>query len=336
MSTAPLANPPDLLELERVSVAFPGRRGVSFAVRRVSLSVADGEVLGIVGESGSGKSMTCRAIVNLIPDPGEVVGGSIRFAGTDLNSGRAAAWRRVRGRDIGIVFQDPRHSVDPLQSVGGQLTEVLRIVAGQRRNAARAHAVEALAAVGIPEPDVRYRAYPHQLSGGMLQRVAIALAVAPKPRLLLADEPTSALDVTVQAQVLDLLLSLQASRGMAMILVSHDFGVIAKTAHTVAVMYAGYVVEYGPVAAVLAAPRHPYTAALIASLIPLGQPARKQRIHAIAGQLPPSGEVPPGCPFQARCPHATLSCREVNMELLEPVARHKTACPFVGQEAVAP
>lgn len=324
-----------LLRLRDLTVAFPTARGVTFAVRRVTLDVRPHEILGIVGESGSGKSVTCRAVTGLLKSPGEVVGGRIEFDDTDLTTASQRRWRGYRGREIGMIFQESSGAMDPLRSVGSQLAEVLRVVAGLSARAARTKAVDLLNDVGIAEPQARYHAYPHQLSGGMRQRVAIALALGPEPRLLLADEPTTALDVTVQAEVLSLLREIQSRTGMAMVLVSHDFGVIGETAHRVAVMYGGYIVEEGPVADVLSRPRHPYTAGLLASLIPIGRHSDTHRVQAIPGQPPTPDQIPVGCPFQPRCPHARPSCADVSMELEPAGSSHVTACPFAASGEIA-
>jgi oligopeptide/dipeptide ABC transporter ATP-binding protein len=315
-----------LLRLRDLSIAFPTARGVTFAARRVSLDLRTGQILGIVGESGSGKSVTCRAAIGMLKPPGEVVGGTIQFDDTDLTQAGPRRWRRYRGREIGMIFQESSTAMDPLRSVGSQLSEVLRTVGRLSPRAARKHAVELLS---------RYHAYPHQLSGGMRQRVAIALALAPKPRVLLADEPTTALDVTVQSEILSLLRSIQSRTAMAMALVSHDFGVIAQTAHRVAVMYGGYVVEEGPVDAVLHRPRHPYTAALLSSLIPLGHHSTNHRVQAIRGQPPTPEQAPAGCPFQPRCAHARPSCAEVPMALEPAGPDQLSACPFAASGEIS-
>jgi peptide/nickel transport system ATP-binding protein len=321
------------LQLRDVTIAFPTRGDVRYAARRVSLTVDPGEIVGIVGESGAGKSVTCRAAAGLIPSPGEVVEGQLRLGVLDLTSLTKRQWRTIRGREIGIVFQDPSSALDPVQRVGTQLAEVAEVVGGLRRGQARARAIELLRRVEIAQPERRYYSYPHELSGGMRQRIAIALALAAEPRFLLADEPTASLDVTVQATILALLRSLQEETGMGMVLVSHDFGVIAQCAQTVVVMYGGYVVERGPVDRVFARPLHPYTQGLLDSLIPLG--ASGDEIKPIAGAATSANDVPDGCPFQPRCRHRRTECADVTMDLLGEPDGQETACPFVTAFAAA-
>ncbi len=319
---------PAILSVDDLTVAFPSQRGPVLAARHVTLTLKPGEVLGLVGESGSGKSITCRAIIGLIPRPGEVVGGNIRLGERELTGLSAREWAAVRGRQVGIVMQESSGALDPVQKIGIQLREVLRVVGGLSQDDSQQEALRLLEEVGLPDPTSRFHAYPHELSGGMRQRVSIALALAPRPLILLADEPTTALDVTVQAQILELLRSLQAQYGMAMVLVSHDFGVIAQCAQTVAVMYAGYVVEHGPVAAIFDSPRHPYTQALLDSLIPLNTASSARTITAIPGQAPSPADVGDGCPFASRCRFVRPQCAEVDMSLIAVSASHETACPF--------
>jgi oligopeptide/dipeptide ABC transporter ATP-binding protein len=322
------------LVLRNVTIAFPTRGDVRFAARRVSFSVAPGEIVGIVGESGAGKSVTCRAAAGLIPSPGEVVEGEIFLGERELTGLSKKQWRRVRGREIGIIFQDPSSALDPVQRVGSQLREVAEVVRGLGRADARALAIDLLRRVEIPRPERRYYSYPHELSGGMRQRVAIALALAAEPRFLLADEPTASLDVTVQAATLRLLRSLQEETGMGMVLVSHDFGVIAQCAQKVIVMYGGYVVEQGPVDQVFAAPLHPYTQGLLESLIPLRRNGR-DTVTPIPGHAGSANDIAVGCPFQPRCPHRRPECAEVAMDLIARRSAQETACPFVEAGTVA-
>ncbi|HTZ76905.1 MAG TPA: oligopeptide/dipeptide ABC transporter ATP-binding protein [Stellaceae bacterium] len=296
-----------LLEIENLSVEFPGVAGRLKAVDRVSLGVEEGEVLGIVGESGSGKSVTMLAMMGLVAYPGEVKADRLRFAGRDLMGLSPRERRAITGKDVAMVFQEPTSSLNPCFTVGFQLGETLRLHERLDRRARRRRAIELLEQVGIPAPESRLDAFPHQLSGGMNQRVMIAMAIACNPRLLIADEPTTALDVTIQAQILDLLLRLQRERRMALILITHNMGVVAETAQRVMVMYAGQVVEEQPAERLFAAPRHPYTAALLSAL-----PERAQghnRLPTIPGVVPGLHDRPTGCLFNPRCRYADAHCR---------------------------
>src|SRR5215831_1221093 len=273
-----------LLEIDNLSVDFPTTGGRLKAVDRVSLSVDEGEVLGIVGESGSGKSVTMLAMMGLVAYPGEVRADRLSFAGQSLLNLSDRARRRIAGKDVAMVFQEPTSSLNPCFTVGFQLGETLSVHEGLNRAARRKRTIELLEQVGIPAPESRLGAFPHQLSGGMNQRVMIAMAIACNPRLLIADEPTTALDVTIQAQILDLLLSLQRERNMTLVLITHDMGVVAETVQRVVVMYAGQMVEEAQTARLFAAPRHPYTAALLAAL-----PERavdRERLPTIPGVVP--------------------------------------------------
>ncbi|ACL55529.1 ABC transporter ATP-binding protein [Methylobacterium nodulans] len=301
-----------LLEIENLSVEFPSAGGVMRAVDGVSLSLEAGEVLGVVGESGSGKSVTMLALMGLVAYPGRVRADRLRFEGRDLLTLSARERRRLTGKDVAMIFQEPTTSLNPCFTVGFQLAETLRLHEGMGRRAARDRAVELLAQVGIPAPESRLGAYPHQLSGGMNQRVMIAMAIACNPKLLIADEPTTALDVTIQAQILDLLLTLQRERGMALVLITHNMGVVAETAQRVIVMYAGQVMEEQKAAALFAAPQHPYTAALLAAL-----PERSEggRLATIPGVVPGLFDRPSGCLFSPRCTDATEHSRRVRPEL---------------------
>ncbi len=295
-----------LLDIRNLSVEF-GAEGQAFrAVDGVELTIDEGEVVGIVGESGSGKSVTMLAVMGLIAYPGRVTADSLRFAGTDLLALRAARRRRLTGKDVAMIFQEPMTSLNPCFTVGYQISEALRTHEGGSRRQRRERVIELLDQVGIPAPASRLNAFPHQLSGGMNQRVMIAMAIACNPRLLIADEPTTALDVTIQAQILDLLLQLQRERGMALVLITHDMGVIAETVQRVVVMYAGQVAEKRPVDALFAAPRHPYTAALLDAL-----PERaigKTRLPTIPGVVPGQYDRPTGCLFHPRCARAEARC----------------------------
>src|SRR3954453_21965096 len=302
-----------LLEIEDLRVDFPTQGSVMHAVDGVSLTLELGEVLGIVGESGSGKSVTMMALMGLIAWPGRVRAKNLRFAGHDLLGISDRERRRLVGKDMAMIFQEPTTSLNPCFTIGWQLQETLRLHEGLERKARRRRAIELLEQVGIPAPESRLRAFPHQLSGGMNQRVMIAMAIACNPRLLIADEPTTALDVTIQAQILDLLLSLQRKRGMALILITHNMGVVAETAQRVSVMYAGQIMEERDAASLFDAPQHPYTAALLAAL-----PERSVGDHRLAtfpGVVPGLFDRPQGCLFSPRCAYATEHSRRVRPEL---------------------
>src|SRR5713101_8378749 len=284
-----------LLEIENLSVDFPTVAGVMHAVEGVSIKLEEGEVLGIVGESGSGKSVTMLALMGLVAYPGQIRADRLAFAGRDLLALSSGDRRRLTGKDLAMIFQEPTTSLNPCFTIGFELQETLRLHEGLDRAARRRRAIELLDQVGIPAPESRLRAFPHQLSGGMNQRVMIAMAIACNPRLLIADEPTTALDVTIQAQILDLLLTLQRERGMALILITHNMGVVAETAQRVSVMYAGQVVEERPAAELFTAPQHPYTSALLAAL-----PERstgETRLATIQGVVPGLHDRPVGCLF---------------------------------------
>jgi dipeptide transport system ATP-binding protein len=302
-----------LLEIDRLSVEFATGRGALKAVDDIAFSIDEGQVLGIVGESGSGKSVSMLALMGLIAFPGVVNAATMRFGGRDLLKMDARARRKIAGKDIAMIFQEPMTSLNPCFTVGYQIMETLRIHEGGTRKARRARAVQLLEQVGIPAAASRLDAFPHQLSGGMNQRVMIAMAIACNPRLLIADEPTTALDVTIQAQILELLLGLQRERGMALILITHDMGVVAETAERVIVMYAGQIVEEQRADGLFAASRHPYTSALLAAL-----PERshgERRLPTISGVVPGLGDRPQGCLFNPRCSYADARCRANEPEL---------------------
>jgi dipeptide transport system ATP-binding protein len=283
------------------------------AVDGVSLRLEEGEVLGVVGESGSGKSVTMLALMGLVAYPGRVRADRLAFAGRDLLTMSDGERRKLAGKDVAMIFQEPTTSLNPCFTIGFQLVETLRLHEGMDRAAARRRAVELLAQVGIPEPERRLGAYPHQLSGGMNQRVMIAMAIACNPRLLIADEPTTALDVTIQAQILDLLLSLQRERGMSLVLITHNMGVVAETAQRVVVMYAGQIMEEQNAAALFADPQHPYTAALLAALPERSEGDRP--LATIPGVVPGLYDRPQGCLFSPRCAYATAHSRRVRPDL---------------------
>jgi peptide/nickel transport system ATP-binding protein len=312
-----------LLEVSHLRVEFPTRRGTLIAVDDVSFTIAPGEVLGVVGESGAGKSLTGSAVIGLLEPPGRIAVGEIRLAGRRIDDLPPEEMRRVRGREIGAIFQDPLTSLNPLYTVGRQLVETIQVHTRRGAGAARERALQLLKEVGIPAAEQRIEHYPHQFSGGMRQRVVIALALAANPRLIIADEPTTALDVSIQAQIIALLKRLCREHGTAVMLVTHDMGVIAETADRVAVMYAGRIVEIGPVWDVVHAPQHPYTVGLMGSIPTLGE--KRDRLVQIEGAMPRLGAIPPGCPFNPRCPHVFDRCRVERPELL-PAGASRAAC----------
>jgi peptide/nickel transport system ATP-binding protein len=312
-----------ILEVEGLTVQFPTRRGLLTAVDSISFSIAPGEVLGVVGESGAGKSITGLAVIRLLEPPGRIATGQVRLEGRRIDKLPHEEMRRIRGRKIGVIFQDPLTSLNPLYTVGQQLEETILTHLKLSPRAARERALALLKEVGIPAPEGRYNNYPHHFSGGMRQRVVIALALAAEPRLLIADEPTTALDVSIQAQIIALLKRLAAERGAAVMLITHDMGVIAETAQRVAVMYAGRIVEIGPVRDVIHAPRHPYTVGLMGSIPRIG--SRKSRLLQIDGAMPRLNSIPPGCAFNPRCPRRFERCTRERPELT-PAGASRAAC----------
>ena len=318
-----MSAPSPLLEVEDLRVEFPTRRGVLTALDGVSFTIGPGEVLGVVGESGAGKSMTGAAIIGLLEPPGRIAGGRIRLAGRRIDNLPYEAMRKIRGREIGAIFQDPLTTLNPLYRIGDQLVETMLTHLPITAAEARRRAVEWLEMVGIPAAAQRVDSYPHEFSGGMRQRVVIALALCAEPKLVIADEPTTALDVSIQAQVIALLKRLAREKGTAMMLVTHDMGVIAETADRVAVMYAGRIAEIGPVRAVVKHPKHPYSVGLMASIPPLDR--RVERLAQIEGSMPRLSAIPPGCAFNPRCPHAFARCREERPDLLDAGAT-RAAC----------
>jgi peptide/nickel transport system ATP-binding protein len=295
-----------MLDVQGLTVQFPTRRGTLTAVDSISFSIAPGEVLGVVGESGAGKSMTGLAVIGLLEPPGRIAAGEVRLEGSRIDNLPHEALRRIRGRRIGVIFQDPLTSLNPLYTIGQQLEETILTHLPLGKSAARERALGLLREVGIPAPEARYGNYPHHFSGGMRQRVVIALALAAEPRLLIADEPTTALDVSIQAQIIALLKRLAGERSAAVMLITHDMGVIAETAQRVAVMYAGRIVEIGPVREVIHAPRHPYTVGLMGSIPRLG--TQTNRLIQIEGAMPRLNAIPPGCAFHPRCPRRFERC----------------------------
>ena len=312
-----------LLEVVNLTVAFRTEKGLVRAVDDVSFTVGEREILGVVGESGSGKTMSLLAVMGLINDPNAVIDGSIRYKGSELVGLSRRAMRHVRGKEIAMIFQDPMTALTPVYTVGWQIAEQVREHTGLGARAARARAVELLREVGIPGPDKAVDRYPHQLSGGMRQRAVIAMALSCNPSLLIADEPTTALDVTVQAQVLDLVRRLRRDHGSAVVLVTHDMGVVAEIADRVQVMYAGRVVEQGSKATLFAAPHHPYTWGLLDSIPPLHGP-RPHRLASIPGTPPPPTQLPRGCAFAPRCACRFEPCGEPPPLFME--NGHAAAC----------
>ncbi len=317
-----------LLEVDRLKVEFPTRRGTLLALDEVSFSIDPGEILGVVGESGAGKSLTGAAIIGLLEPPGRVAGGQIRFDGQRIDNLPREQMRAIRGRRIGAIFQDPLTSLNPLYTVGRQLTETIRNHLPVSEAEARQRAIKLLQETGIPAAEQRIDQYPHQFSGGMRQRVVIALALAAEPKLIVADEPTTALDVSIQAQIISLLKRLCKDHGAAVMLVTHDMGVIAETCDRVAVLYAGRVAEIGPVHEVIHHPAHPYTQGLMGSIPAMDED--RERLLQIDGAMPRLNAIPPGCAFNPRCPQATDRCRRERPDLMDAGAT-RAACWLVNQ-----
>ena len=312
-----------LLSVRDLKVEFPTRRGRLRAIDGVSFDLAPGEVLGMVGESGAGKSLTGAAVIGLLEPPGRIAGGEIWLKGERIDGWSPKAMQKVRGKRIGMVFQDPLTSLNPLFTIGEQITETIMTHLPVTPREARDRAVALLEAVGIPAASKRLNAYPHQFSGGMRQRVVIALALCAEPELVIADEPTTALDVSVQAQIIDVLKELCRERGASVILITHDMGVIAEAADRVAVMYSGRIAEIGPVADVVKTPRHPYTVGLMGSIPALA--GSVDRLVQIPGAMPRLDAIPQGCPFNPRCPHTFDRCCSERPEPT-PVGSTKVAC----------
>ena len=312
-----------LLEVRHLRVEFPTRRGSQVALDDVSFDIAPGEILGVVGESGAGKSLTGAAIIGLLDPPGRVAAGEIRFDGRRIDNLPYDQMRKVRGRQIGAIFQDPLTSLNPLYTVGRQLIETIQTHLPVSGGEARRRAIKLLQETGIPAPEARIDQYPHQFSGGMRQRVVIALALAAEPRLIVADEPTTALDVSIQAQIIALLKRLCKEHGAAVMLVTHDMGVIAETCDRVAVMYAGRIVELGPVHDVIHAAAHPYTAGLMGSIPAMDDD--RERLLQIDGAMPRLTAIPAGCAFNPRCPKVFERCRVERPDLL-PAGATQAAC----------
>ena len=312
-----------LLEVRNLRVEFPTRRGTLLALDDISFDIAPGEILGVVGESGAGKSLTGAAIIGLLEPPGRIAAGEIRLAGRRIDNLPYEQMRAIRGRQIGAIFQDPLTSLNPLYTVGRQLVETILTHLPMNESQARERAVDLLRQTGIPAPEARIDQYPHQFSGGMRQRVVIALALAAEPRLIVADEPTTALDVSIQAQIIALLKRLAKDKGAAVMLVTHDMGVIAETCGRVAVMYAGRLVEIGPVAEVLDAPAHPYTRGLLDAVPTLA--GERERLPQIEGTMPAPDALPAGCAFHPRCPRRMARCSVERPPLLA-AGERRVAC----------
>ncbi|TNF55555.1 MAG: ABC transporter ATP-binding protein [Burkholderiales bacterium] len=312
-----------LLEVDRLKVEFPTRRGTLLALDEVSFSIEPGEILGVVGESGAGKSLTGAAIIGLLEPPGRVSGGEIRFEGQRIDNLPREKMRAIRGRRIGAIFQDPLTSLNPLYTVGRQLIETIRNHLPVSEGEARQRAIKLLKDTGIPAAEQRIDHYPHQFSGGMRQRVVIALALAAEPQLIVADEPTTALDVSIQAQIISLLKTICRERGAAVMLITHDMGVIAETCDRVAVMYAGRVAEIGPVHEVINHPAHPYTRGLMGCIPDMA--ADRERLHQIDGAMPRLNAIPRGCAFNPRCERSFDRCHDQRPELM-PAGATRAAC----------
>ncbi|WP_179403917.1 ABC transporter ATP-binding protein [Burkholderia guangdongensis] len=323
----PNASP--VLTVQGLRVEIPTRHGTLLALDDVSFSISPGEILGFVGESGAGKSLTGMAILGLLDPPGRIAGGEVRLGERRIDQLSQRDMRRVRGKEIGAVFQDPLMSLNPLLQIGDQLVETIRTHLPVSREAAVQRALDLMRAVGIPAPEARFTAYPHQFSGGMRQRIVIALALCAEPRLVVADEPTTALDVSIQAQVLQLLRKLCRENGTAMLLVTHDMGVIAETADRVAVMYAGRIVEIGPVEDIVRAPMHPYARGLMSAIPSLGPVTGP--LAQIDGAMPRLNARPVGCAFNPRCGHATDRCR-ADSPRLQTVRQRQVACWVAAAE----
>ena len=324
-----------LLEVEGLRTQFPTRAGIVKAVDDVSFHIEEGELLGLVGESGSGKSITALSILRLISPPGKIVAGSIRFKGEELTTATADRLRDIRGNDIAMIFQDPMTSLNPVYTVGEQIAEALRLHRNLDRKAAWSAAIAAMKEVSIPSPERRANDYPHQLSGGMRQRVMIAMALACDPELLIADEPTTALDVTIQAQILELLDELRRTRKLAVLLITHDLGVVAETADRVCVMYTGKIVEESGVDEIFAKPKHPYTQGLLRSVPKLTADdiERSTRLKTIEGVVPSPTNLPEGCHFAPRCEFRMEKCTRGEIPLYELENDVKVRCVLYEDES---
>lgn len=319
-----------LLSVRGLSTRFDTDEGVVRAVDGISFEIQEGEILGVVGESGCGKSVTSLSVTNLIRSPGYIHDGEVLFDGENLLEKSEEELRRLRGNEISMIFQDPTNALNPVFDVGWQVGEPLRVHQGETMKVSRARAVELMQRVGIPSAEDRVDSYPHQFSGGMRQRAMIAMALACEPRLLIADEPTTSLDVTIEAQILDLIRELNARHGMAVMLITHDLGIVAEVCDRIAVMYAGRIVEYGDIEAVFTDPRHPYTKGLLSCI-----PDPRKRVKAstsIEGQVPDLVDLPEGCNFAPRCPFEVETCGSVDPRLREVAPDHYSACIWEDPE----
>jgi peptide/nickel transport system ATP-binding protein len=322
-----------LLEVRNLQTYFATRRGDARAVDDVSFELDRGETLSLVGESGCGKSVTALSIMRLISPPGRLVAGQVIFDGRDLLKLNDDEMRRIRGDEIAMIFQDPLTSLNPVYTVGEQIAEAIRLHRQVSKREAWNQTIEGMRDVAIPAPEIRAKNYPHEMSGGMRQRIMIAMALACDPKLLIADEPTTALDVTIQAQILDLLAELREKRNLALLLITHDLGVVAETSDRVAVMYAGKIIESASVHELFKKPSHPYTEGLLHSVPKLDETngEKRGRLHAIEGVVPNPVDLPPGCRFAPRCEHALNKCREGEIPLIEINPGHVTRCVRVSE-----
>lgn len=322
----------DLLSVKQLKTSFATREGEVQSVRGVSFTLNEGEVVGLVGESGSGKSVTARSLIRLIQPPGQITDGQILFRGEDLLTKSDKELRKIRGNRISMIFQDPMTSLNPVVRVGKQMTEVIRRHRKMDKAAARKEAIELLRQVGIPSPEERIDQYPHEFSGGMRQRVMIAIALSCKPELLIADEPTTALDVTIQAQILQLMQELKESTQTSILMITHDLGVVAQVCTRVIVMYGGLIMEEGPVERIFAHPQHPYTQGLLRSIPKPGEDGGRQRLATIEGTPPNLLHPPSGCPFMERCPHAMEVCKQMPA-YTETAPGHRALCWLLDDQA---
>jgi oligopeptide/dipeptide ABC transporter ATP-binding protein len=313
-----------VLDIKSLNVSFRTRESKNFAVRDVSFSLKKGETLGLVGESGCGKSVTAFSVLRLISPPGIIDSGKILYGGRDLLSLKEEEMRKYRGGEIAMIFQEPMTSLNPVFRIGYQISEAIRLHLKKSRDEAKDIAIDLLRQVGIPNADKRYNSYPHELSGGMRQRVMIAMALSAEPEVLIADEPTTALDVTIQAQILDLLLSLQETRHMSLMLITHDLGIVANVADTVAIMYAGEIVEYGSIRQIYENPLHPYTVGLFEAIPSIGTETR--RMKTIPGMVPTITETPSGCVFHPRCSRGDSECLSKRIPLIEKNSGQMVRC----------
>lgn len=325
-------NEKTLLEIKDLKVSFFTPAGEVQAVSGVTYQMQEGEVLGIVGESGSGKSVSAYTLMGIVTEPGKIVGGSVRFNGHQIETMKEKEFQKMRGKEVGIIFQDPMTSLNPVYTIGSQLSEMLRLHTDQDKKRRRERAIELLRLVGVNEPEKRLKQYPHEFSGGMRQRVMIAMALACEPKLLIADEPTTALDVTIQAQILDLMVELKKKIGMSIILITHDLGVVSDVCDRIAVMYAGKVVEIGKTDDIFYHPKHPYTSGLLRS-IPKLTDDRKEKLIPIEGAPVDLLNPPKGCPFAARCEHAMKVCLREMPPFTELGEGHQSACWLLQKQA---